>query len=377
MGEALGMVETKGLVAMIEAADAMVKAAKVTLVGWEKIGAGYVTAVVRGDVAAVIGERTWGKGSVQNIIELENGRSALKLTTAAYRRPSGKNIHRFPDSKETDEWGVKPSEGMEVKLEDKERVDYQRWRGDRDVVREAGKPHSPVLPDFKDRVLDKALEVVRTAMPAKWDWPFDAPLKLRANAVEIAWITLDAFEALASASRTAVPVGEPGGLPVVFRHNRLRLYGHLMHGPVAEVDQLFRMPQREAAVIAFAFVARIRGGDGVALRERQPHAVVVNLTCLPTVADSHELPVPGARGREPHFDLDFGIARRPHRSRDSAERGQVFVGDIAGREIQGKTCRRRERARRDRSGHGDRGLRQRKLGQVLARRRGQSARDDQ
>src|SRR4026208_1973154 len=53
MGEALGLVETRGLVAMIEAADAMVKAAKVTLVGWEKIGAGYVTAIVRGDVAAV------------------------------------------------------------------------------------------------------------------------------------------------------------------------------------------------------------------------------------------------------------------------------------------------------------------------------------
>ena len=53
MGEALGMVETKGLVAMIEAADAMVKAAKVTLVGWEKIGAGYVTAIVRGELVAV------------------------------------------------------------------------------------------------------------------------------------------------------------------------------------------------------------------------------------------------------------------------------------------------------------------------------------
>ena len=53
MGEALGMIETKGLVAMIEAADAMVKAAKVTLVGWEKIGAGYVTAIVRGDVGSV------------------------------------------------------------------------------------------------------------------------------------------------------------------------------------------------------------------------------------------------------------------------------------------------------------------------------------
>ena len=51
--DALGMIETKGLVAMIEAADAMVKAANVTLVGFEKIGAGFVTAIVRGDVAAV------------------------------------------------------------------------------------------------------------------------------------------------------------------------------------------------------------------------------------------------------------------------------------------------------------------------------------
>jgi ethanolamine utilization protein EutM len=53
MGEALGMIETRGFVAMIEACDAMVKAAKVNLIGWEKIGSGYVTAMVRGDVAAV------------------------------------------------------------------------------------------------------------------------------------------------------------------------------------------------------------------------------------------------------------------------------------------------------------------------------------
>ena len=53
MGEALGMIETKGLVAMIEAADAMVKSANVNVVGWEKIGSGYVTVLVRGDVAAV------------------------------------------------------------------------------------------------------------------------------------------------------------------------------------------------------------------------------------------------------------------------------------------------------------------------------------
>jgi microcompartment protein CcmL/EutN len=53
MAEALGMIETRGFTAMVEAADAMVKAAKVELVSYEKIGGGYVTAVVRGDVAAV------------------------------------------------------------------------------------------------------------------------------------------------------------------------------------------------------------------------------------------------------------------------------------------------------------------------------------
>lgn len=51
--EALGMVETKGLVALVEATDAMLKAANVTLLGWQKIGSGLVTGMVVGDVAAV------------------------------------------------------------------------------------------------------------------------------------------------------------------------------------------------------------------------------------------------------------------------------------------------------------------------------------
>src|SRR5215831_10426548 len=51
--EALGMIETRGLTALIEASDAMLKAADVTLVGWQKIGSGMVTALVVGDVAAV------------------------------------------------------------------------------------------------------------------------------------------------------------------------------------------------------------------------------------------------------------------------------------------------------------------------------------
>lgn len=53
MSDALGMIETRGFVAAVEAADAMAKAAKVELVGYEQVGGGYVTSIIRGDVAAV------------------------------------------------------------------------------------------------------------------------------------------------------------------------------------------------------------------------------------------------------------------------------------------------------------------------------------
>ena len=82
----------------------------------------------------VMGERTWGKGSVQNIIELENGRSALKLTTAAYKRPSGKNIHRFPNSKDKDEWGVMPDLGYELGLNERETHELLVDRRNRDII---------------------------------------------------------------------------------------------------------------------------------------------------------------------------------------------------------------------------------------------------
>jgi microcompartment protein CcmL/EutN len=70
MGEALGMIETRGLVAMIEAADAMVKAANVTLVGWEKVGSGYVTVLVRGDVAAVRAAADAGAAAARRVGEV-------------------------------------------------------------------------------------------------------------------------------------------------------------------------------------------------------------------------------------------------------------------------------------------------------------------
>ena len=64
VSDALGMVETKGLVGAIEAADAMVKAANVNLVGYEKIGSGLVTVMVRGDVGAVkAAVECWCSGS--------------------------------------------------------------------------------------------------------------------------------------------------------------------------------------------------------------------------------------------------------------------------------------------------------------------------
>ena len=70
MGEALGMIETRGLVALVEAADAMVKSAKVTIVGWEKIGSGYVTVMVRGDVAAVRAATDPGAAAARRVGEL-------------------------------------------------------------------------------------------------------------------------------------------------------------------------------------------------------------------------------------------------------------------------------------------------------------------
>ena len=70
MGDALGMIETRGLIAMIEAADAMVKAAKVTLVGWERIGSGYVSVSVRGDVASVRAATDAGAAAARRVGEL-------------------------------------------------------------------------------------------------------------------------------------------------------------------------------------------------------------------------------------------------------------------------------------------------------------------
>lgn len=125
-------------------------------------------------LAKIVGERTWGKGSVQNVIELDAGKSALKLTTASYHRPSGKNIHRFPTSKETDEWGVMPDENYLVKLNDEEFVAYLDYRRERDVLRNDG---SITKSEYVDQQLAKGLEWIQeklTGEKAAEDKPADA-----------------------------------------------------------------------------------------------------------------------------------------------------------------------------------------------------------
>ena len=107
--------------------------------------------------AVVVGERRYGKGSVQKLIQLGGDPpTALKLTTDTYWRPSGKNIHRYPDMKETDEWGVKPNPGFEIGMKDEERLDYLRYKRNKDIIRK-DKPKEPDKP-FIDRALDKAVE---------------------------------------------------------------------------------------------------------------------------------------------------------------------------------------------------------------------------
>ena len=84
--------------------------------------------------AAVAGQRSYGKGTVQNVLTLEGGRSAMKLTTATYWRPNGKNIHRLSKATEKDDWGVRPDEGLEIVFDDREILQVMRQRRIRDVV---------------------------------------------------------------------------------------------------------------------------------------------------------------------------------------------------------------------------------------------------
>jgi carboxyl-terminal processing protease len=110
--------------------------------------------------AVVVGERTIGHGIVRSIFPLSGGVGALKLPIATYYRPSGKSVNRYPDSKDTDDWGVQPSPGFEVVFSKAELTDYRAYVSARS---DASRP-AAALPEFTDRQMERALEYIATQL---------------------------------------------------------------------------------------------------------------------------------------------------------------------------------------------------------------------
>jgi carboxyl-terminal processing protease len=111
--------------------------------------------------AVVIGSRSYGKGSVQKMFPMEGGESILKLTTASYWRPSGKNIHRVKAAKETDEWGVRPDPGYDLPLTEQDETKRREARSERDAFR-PGADAEPAPP--LDPQLAKAVEYLEAKL---------------------------------------------------------------------------------------------------------------------------------------------------------------------------------------------------------------------
>jgi carboxyl-terminal processing protease len=84
--------------------------------------------------AAVAGQRSYGKGTVQQLIPIQNGKSTLKLTWASFWRPSDAKIHRAAGEAESQIWGVVPDQGLERRLTDEELAKFYDYRSERDRV---------------------------------------------------------------------------------------------------------------------------------------------------------------------------------------------------------------------------------------------------
>lgn len=111
--------------------------------------------------AIVCGERSWGKGTVQNVISMENRKSILKITTSSYWRPSGKNIHRGEKASPEDEWGVVPSPGFEVSMTPEKTFDVLRYRNYRDRLNIGGSVEQE-LEKVVDVQLQKAVAYLKS-----------------------------------------------------------------------------------------------------------------------------------------------------------------------------------------------------------------------
>jgi carboxyl-terminal processing protease len=119
--------------------------------------------------ATIVGQRSYGKGTVQKLIDLEKDCGAMKLTTASYWRPSGKNIHRPPNVGASADWGVLPDQRGKVDLPAEEQNRWRAWRAQRDMFSAAtanGNEKKPAE-SFVDRPLLRAVEIVEKDATAK------------------------------------------------------------------------------------------------------------------------------------------------------------------------------------------------------------------
>jgi carboxyl-terminal processing protease len=114
--------------------------------------------------AKIVGQRTFGKGTVQEILELAHGTGALKLTTARYGRPNGKNINRGKNDKEGDEWGVQPDDGCRAVIEPENYIKLKMQRLRRDINKRNGTPPAGNDETIVDTQLNRAVEVVEEAL---------------------------------------------------------------------------------------------------------------------------------------------------------------------------------------------------------------------
>ncbi len=111
--------------------------------------------------AVIVGDRSYGKGSVQQVMPFNLTKGQIKLTTARYFPPSDKNIDKYSTpGKPEDEWGVKPDKNYEVKVPKEEALAFAEYFRDRELIpKKVGEP-APKK-EYKDKQLDKAVEYVR------------------------------------------------------------------------------------------------------------------------------------------------------------------------------------------------------------------------
>jgi C-terminal peptidase prc len=122
--------------------------------------------------ATIVGERTYGKGSVQDVKKFDPTGGETKYTIARYYPPSGRNIDKLATEHDPNikDWGVKPDYGCEVKLSSEEQNDWYEYSQDLLVIPAPGKPAPEVTP-AKDKQLQKGIDVLRDIIKASGKGP--------------------------------------------------------------------------------------------------------------------------------------------------------------------------------------------------------------